>query len=677
MLPSDYISVSGLYVDITHPYIDTGIAPTTTMSFEISFGCNYSADVGYVFGSRDSNSNTAQKQINFYLGRATGTSYFGYNSARVGKTTKAVGNYDSTRYHISSRLNDCALVNANTYVYEFLGASPSWTNANKNIYLFGLNNGGTFLANTSGDLLTIYGFRLYDNGTLIRNMFPVYKISTSEYGMYDYANNVFYGSANANPFPTSYRVLVDTDQTDGGEAYIKVDGVGYVKQHYALYESGPGRTHLKTPVTVVAMAKEGYSFDHWEISNSYVSNDLEYVFQPTADTTVKAVFLPEAVEQKNPYRATIMKYGVSPNSVLINSYRSAAYVTVLNGNINEDLLQRSTSTFECLEIPSSVQINTPIFVYNPKGRILYYGVVKAIDGNKLTCREPLSLYDDDYLLKTSDYQADYTTLMGVYNSLFIPGTDNGFGFASFKLYDLNPIRPGSEMPIDSNGVPTKSMPLIDKNSVVNMEDRLLNAYSDLGVLIKYGFDKYNSTKFMMSATPTMNRYDKLTIGDDHEAITNISVNVQEADATAVCIYNSAGTTFRGNAYMRTDGIVDIYESGASYSGINMNQYVGYNLLKQKYVLSDDNLKTVALENLNGALYSHKITFTLNKNHLLRFEDLHLGQYVDFYYKGNLYKSVITAWSYSFDTENQIQSMNITMGNVRTSLTAILNKKNRK
>ena len=94
------------------------------------------------------------------------------------------------------------------------------------------------------------------------------------------------------------------------------------------------------------------------------------------------------------------------------------------------------------------------------------------------------------------------------------------------------------------------------------------------------------------------------------------------------------------------------------------------------MFSDDNLKTVSAENLNGALYSHKINFNLVKNDLLRFEDLHLGQYVDFFYKGNLYNSVITAWSYSFE-DATIKSMNITMGNVRTTLTAILNKKNKK
>lgn len=673
MLPSDYISVSGLYNDISRAYIDTGIAPTPNMSFEISFGCDSSSAVGYVFGSRDSNSNTAQKQINFYLGQANGSSYFGYNATRISKTTKAYESY-STRYHISSKLNDCTFVNANRYVYEFVGTAGTWASADKNIYLFGLNNGGSYTSNVGGDLLTIYGFRLYDGETLVRDMFPVYKISTSEYGMYDYANDVFYGKADSNAFPTNYRVLVETDQTDGGEAFIKVDGAGYVKKHYACY--GNTRHHLNTPITVSAQARDGYSFDHWEINNTYVSNELEYTFQPTADTVIKAIFLPEITYQKNPYRATIMKYNISTGSAS-NSYRSASYVTVLRGDINEDLLQRSTSTIECLSVPDSVQINTPIFLYDPKGRILYYGVVKAIDGNKLTCREPISLYDDDYLLTTSKYQADYTTLYGVYQNLQTPGNDNGFGFTTDKRNDLLPLWIGNDMPIETSSVPTKVMPLIDKNSVVNMEDKLLNAYSELDVLIKYGFNAYSSTKFFMSATPTMNRYEKLTIGDDHEAVTNVSVNVQEADATAVCVYNSGGTTFRGNAYMKNNGVIDIYESGASYSGIDMTQYVGYSLIKQKFVTSDDNLKTVALENLNGALYSHKITFTLNKNNLLRFDDIHLGQYVDFYYKNKLYKSVITAWSYSFSSDNQIQSMNITMGNVRTTLTAILNKKNKR
>ena len=290
------------------------------------------------------------------------------------------------------------------------------------------------------------------------------------------------------------------------------------------------------------MPNEGYTFDHWEIGGNFVSNEIEYTFEPTAAATIKAVFVPEVSEQRNPYRATIMAYDIGTGSIY-DSYKSASYVTILKGDVNEDLLQRSTSTFECMDIPSAVQINTPIFLYDPKGRVLYYGAVKAIEGNTLTCREPISLYDDEYLLQTSKYQSDYTTAQFVYEILNSPGPYDGFSFASEKKTDIYALEPDKNMPFDTTQISTKVMPLIDTNKVVNMEDTLLNAYSELGVLIEYSFypyldNPYDETKFFMSAKPTMNRYEKLTISDNSEFISNISVNIQEADATVLTIYNS-------------------------------------------------------------------------------------------------------------------------------------------
>lgn len=669
-LPSDYISLTGLY-NYSSLYIDVGIAPTSDMSFELSVGCGTLSTVGYVFGSRKTNSNTSAEQMNFYIGADSSASYFGWASARVNKTI-TMRDLNSNRFHISSQKNDCVLVNENQYVYEFIGSTTSFTGS-QNIHLFGMNNGGTHLANEGGDYLTIYGFRLYDGNTLIRDMMPVYKVSTGKFGMYDLANDTFYGSASGQDFPQNLSHLLETDETEGGEAFVKADGIGYVKKQYFNYKD-PGSKHYQTPVTVYAIAKEGYTFDHWEIGGVYESNENEYTFQPTTDTTIKAIFLKEVAEQENPYTAMVFKYGVGTGSVY-NTYKSASFVTILRGEIFEDLLQRSTTTFECLDIPDSVEINTPIFVYNPKGKIIYYGMIKSIEDKRLVCREPIAIYDDDMFMPVSIYKSNFSTLWGVYQYMTI--TDYGIGFIVDKHKDFRQEAPAKIMPIDTNKVPTKFMPSMSANVVVNGEDQLLNSYSELGVLMTYSFYKFSNTKAFLSITPTLNKYDKIVIGDDIEAIKNVSVTVQEADATVLEIWDSNGTHFRGEALMRTDGNIEIFEYGSSYSGVNLNQFVGQHLCKQKVVYTEDNLKTVALANLNGAMYSHKITFTLEKNDLLRFDDLHLGQPVDFYYKNKVYNSVITAWSYSFEKNTSIQSMNITLGNARTSLTAIMNLKGKK
>lgn len=46
----------------------------------------------------------------------------------------------------------------------------------------------------------IYMCKMYTDDVLVRDFVPVYKISSSEYGLYDKVNQKFYGSANDNKF---------------------------------------------------------------------------------------------------------------------------------------------------------------------------------------------------------------------------------------------------------------------------------------------------------------------------------------------------------------------------------------------------------------------------------------------------------------------------------------------
>lgn len=661
-LPSDYISLTALSRGSGSAYIDLGIQTSSSQSVVLSYGYNnYDNVAGYIFGARNTNSNSSAGQLNFYAGKTGTASYVGFASARISKTIST-----GVRFHISSKKNVFDEVVDNIYYYQYVGATASFSGT-QNIYLFGMNNAGTLTA-VSGNI-ALYGFRLYNNDTLVRNMIPVRKVSTDTNGMYDLTNDVFYGSANGDSFSKSFDYLIEVESTDGGQGFIKADGLGYVKKQYIVYAQNT--SYFQTPVHLVAKPDVGYNFSHWEINGTFLSNEPEYEYQPTSSETIKAVFIPSTIKQNNPYHATVFAYGIGTGSGS-DTYKSASHLVVLSGDITEDLLQRSTSTFVCKEIPDTVQINTPIFLYNPKGRIIYYGTVKAIENNSLICREPISIYDDDHLQTSALYNSAYSILYGVYQYLGAFATESGFSHK--KLNDFYRLLPAESMPIDPDMVPTSAMPLIAQASVVNAEDRLLNAYSELNVILKYDFYEYNSTKAFMSITPTMNQYEKLTLSDGLEAIKDISVTVQEAEATDLVIYNSSGSTLRGEALMGYDGTISVFETGATIQPLS--SFIANTVCKQKAVMSDDNLKTVALQNLNGSAYSHKITFSLIKNDLLRFEDLHLGQRVDFYYKDKLYESVITAWKYSF-TNDEVEKVDITMGNVRTTLTAILNKKSKK
>jgi hypothetical protein len=48
--------------------------------------------------------------------------------------------------------------------------------------------------------MKLYSFKLYDNGTLIRNYIPAKRASDSVIGLYDTVNNEFYENAGTGTF---------------------------------------------------------------------------------------------------------------------------------------------------------------------------------------------------------------------------------------------------------------------------------------------------------------------------------------------------------------------------------------------------------------------------------------------------------------------------------------------
>lgn len=66
----------------------------------------------------------------------------------------------------------------------------------RNIYLFTRNQN----AGIVGIAGKVYYLKIYDNGTLVRNFIPAYRISDGEVGLFDIVNNVFYQNAGTGDF---------------------------------------------------------------------------------------------------------------------------------------------------------------------------------------------------------------------------------------------------------------------------------------------------------------------------------------------------------------------------------------------------------------------------------------------------------------------------------------------
>ena len=89
----------------------------------------------------------------------------------------------------------------------------------------------------------LYNFKVYDNGTLVRDMIPCTRNSDGVAGVYDIVNNQFYGSANGNPLVAGSAVTPSSSTTVGNVVYQKITNGStppptpqhdYYKQYFTL-----------------------------------------------------------------------------------------------------------------------------------------------------------------------------------------------------------------------------------------------------------------------------------------------------------------------------------------------------------------------------------------------------------------------------------------------------------
>ena len=182
-LPSEYQEVE--YIESTSTqYINTGYAPGINAEFEIQYMTLERQSYGpYVGGS-------AIFTIPFP--RQTNNIFFGNN---CGTQLSASHTYSSTtKYTVKGYPNGTAIINDTAYPCERGTKVPSGE--------FCLFTYGGDLANYSVYIgkVRIYYFKLWDNGELVRDMIPCYRISDNVAGLYDLANNVFYTNAGTGVF---------------------------------------------------------------------------------------------------------------------------------------------------------------------------------------------------------------------------------------------------------------------------------------------------------------------------------------------------------------------------------------------------------------------------------------------------------------------------------------------
>lgn len=639
-------------------YLDTGILGTGDTEIRCSF-FTPSETSGYIFGTRNTNSNTSQGQYNYYFS-STGTNYFGYNNNRSGfekfEYTRPVKCY--------TKAETIETVDWRGFISTVSRPYASFT-SNGTIIVGGLRNGTT---------ITYFPVRLYILYFVIdgKEFVPVVEDATGTAGFM--CEDTFY------PCGTAPSIKLTIASTEGGKGYIKDVYNNEVYEMYLYYDS----TGIRRPVDLNAEADIGYNFAYWENTNGDKFYEKELSVWIASDDVYTAHF--EKIVDLN---FKLGYYVMSLNYITTNvvTQTDHLYSKVIDAQINVDSTQKTTSTIT-LDGDKKFNINTPIFLYDPKGNIIYNGIVIAQENNVLTCREPLAIFDFDFLFRISSASGDEPLNL----TKFVPeyvfyhymhyaqyGTDkSNTDTLIFRhlLYNAFMFEESINPSINNLTYFEKTLPLISGYEVGNLEDYLLNisngyyVYPKMSLIRDYGvpYQTYGLYYARMK-TYTTAQLPVLTIGTNIDAISNLSITVEDPQYTILIVYNSAGTTLRGMYALNRNGEIEPVEWSISDE---TNDYIAYTNYKVKIEKTDDvDITPIADEIVSSGQYNHQISFTLDlSNNFYDIRNFEMGQRVMFYDGSKLYDSIITGLKYNVESNSDyVKSVDITMGKVRKTLTS--------
>lgn len=194
-LPVGYTEVE--YIENVTPnkaYIDTGFKPNqntkviadfqyvTTNTHPRCFGCGPWNGLAYELNAE--NGITSNGVWNWKFGNTSG--------------------WLTTGVHTDFNRHTAIIDSGKLYLDDVVIGSTTVTTfqLTDNIGLFGFIVNGSQGGTSAGEYMfgKFYSFKVYDNGTLTRDLVPAKRDSDDKYGMYDIVNDVFYVSPNGNNF---------------------------------------------------------------------------------------------------------------------------------------------------------------------------------------------------------------------------------------------------------------------------------------------------------------------------------------------------------------------------------------------------------------------------------------------------------------------------------------------
>ena len=177
-------------------YIDLGFAPNSKTRVDIDFIVPESTSVNWLYGDRDTQS--SHQVYGLFVDDTAMTNKIKY---KFGNNSIAYAtNYNYTRGTTCKVTTDRNKVYVND-VYDTEASYRDFeVNKKNNMYLFTINNGKDgYLKDADGRTCEgkIFYCRVWDDGTLIRDLYPSISKETGQSGFYDMLNDKFYANVGS------------------------------------------------------------------------------------------------------------------------------------------------------------------------------------------------------------------------------------------------------------------------------------------------------------------------------------------------------------------------------------------------------------------------------------------------------------------------------------------------
>ena len=195
-------------------YINTNFKPDSYTRIVLDCDVVSNSTQQALVGSRQTNASFLVFTYNDCSGYQV--DYSGYQQYPVGSTSSGrhTIDFNQNKFYVDGTLR-------HTFTASYFGCSYP-------IYIGSINNSGSAMTSYPASM-TIYSCKIYNNGTLVRDLVPA-QSNTGTIGMFDKCNNVFYTNAGTGSFITALPEKQLTAIESTGTQYIDtgiIPSVGY------------------------------------------------------------------------------------------------------------------------------------------------------------------------------------------------------------------------------------------------------------------------------------------------------------------------------------------------------------------------------------------------------------------------------------------------------------------